>query len=102
VLQGGAGIDTASYADAPAGVTINLKTGIHTGIASGDTFDSIEAFIGSSQPATNSPVTPTATASMAAPAPATSSTSTSSAAVSVNLTTKTASGGDAQGDTRRL
>ena len=48
-LIGGAGMDTASYEDerTGAGVTINLKTGVHTGLAQGDTFDSIEAIRGS-------------------------------------------------------
>ncbi|MDD0974545.1 beta strand repeat-containing protein, partial [Pseudomonas fontis] len=43
---GGAGIDTVSYADS-VGVTLNFKTGIHSGFAAGDTFDSIEKFVGS-------------------------------------------------------
>ncbi|MHC8370889.1 beta strand repeat-containing protein [Pseudomonas sp. MDT1-85] len=48
-LIGGAGIDTVSYEDdaTRAGVTVNLKTGVHTGIAAGDTFSGIEAFRGS-------------------------------------------------------
>ncbi|RON53856.1 hypothetical protein BK667_13575 [Pseudomonas frederiksbergensis] len=45
---GGAGFDTVSYNDiGPVGVTINLRTGEHTAIAKGDTFDSIEKFVGS-------------------------------------------------------
>ncbi|NBK41239.1 calcium-binding protein, partial [Pseudomonas soli] len=44
---GGAGNDTVSYTDAGAGITLNFKTGVHTGIAAGDTFDSIEVFQGS-------------------------------------------------------
>ncbi|MHC8301255.1 hypothetical protein [Pseudomonas sp. ZS1P83] len=49
-LIGGAGTDTVSYEDeyTGAGVTLNLKTGVHTGIAAGDTFSGIEAFRGSS------------------------------------------------------
>ena len=49
-LIGGAGTDTVSYEDeyTGAGVTLNLKTGVHTGIAAGDTFVGIEAFRGSS------------------------------------------------------
>ncbi|WP_369408058.1 calcium-binding protein, partial [Pseudomonas sp. SWRI111] len=49
-LIGGAGIDTASYEDANqgTGVTINLKTGVNTGLAAGDTFNGIEAFRGTS------------------------------------------------------
>ncbi|MGA8137429.1 MAG: calcium-binding protein, partial [Pseudomonas gingeri] len=47
-LIGGAGIDTASYEDDVSGngVTLNLKTGEHTGIAKGDTFSGIEIFKG--------------------------------------------------------
>jgi Ca2+-binding RTX toxin-like protein len=44
---GGTGTDTVSYDDATTGVTVNLKTGVHTGIAAGDTFDSIEVIRGS-------------------------------------------------------
>ncbi|NBK40553.1 calcium-binding protein, partial [Pseudomonas soli] len=44
---GGAGNDTVSYTDAGAGITLNFKTGVHTGIAAGDTFESIEVFQGS-------------------------------------------------------
>ncbi|WP_273509108.1 calcium-binding protein, partial [Pseudomonas sp. SWRI99] len=49
-LIGGAGIDTASYEDTNqgTGVTINLKTGVNTGLAAGDTFNGIEAFRGTS------------------------------------------------------
>ncbi|WP_425349965.1 calcium-binding protein, partial [Rhizobium acidisoli] len=46
-LIGGAGMDIASYANTATGVTVNLKTGVHTGDAAGDTFSSIEAFAGS-------------------------------------------------------
>ncbi|WP_123487450.1 beta strand repeat-containing protein [Pseudomonas brassicacearum] len=44
---GGAGTDTVSYDDATTGVTVNLKTSVHTGIAAGDTFDGIEVIRGS-------------------------------------------------------
>ncbi|WP_426235100.1 beta strand repeat-containing protein [Pseudomonas sp. TWP3-2] len=44
---GGGGMDTVSYADSTVGVSINLKTGINTGIALGDTYSSIEAMRGS-------------------------------------------------------
>ncbi|MEN5326901.1 hypothetical protein, partial [Pseudomonas sp. TWI549] len=44
---GGAGMDTVSYDDSTAGVSINLKTGVSTGIATGDTYSSIEAMTGS-------------------------------------------------------
>jgi Ca2+-binding RTX toxin-like protein len=46
-LIGGDGFDTVSYADADKGVSINTKTGIHTGIAAGDVYTNIEAIIGS-------------------------------------------------------
>ncbi|WKV85251.1 hypothetical protein LJJ44_04085 [Pseudomonas sp. B24_DOA] len=44
---GGGGMDTVSYADSTLGVRINLKTGISTGIALGDTYNGIEAMRGS-------------------------------------------------------
>ena len=40
---GGDGVDTAVYE--LGGVNINLETGIHTGLAQGDTFSSIEEFL---------------------------------------------------------
>ncbi|WP_432444619.1 calcium-binding protein, partial [Rhizobium leguminosarum] len=43
-LIGGTGNDTASYSSQ---VTLNLKTGVHTGEAAGDTFSSIEVLSGS-------------------------------------------------------
>lgn len=46
-LIGGEGTDTVSYADSTVGLTINTQTGIHTGIAAGDTYSSIEAITGS-------------------------------------------------------
>ncbi|MFJ7111076.1 calcium-binding protein, partial [Pseudomonas sp. NPDC098740] len=44
---GGAGTDTVSYSDSASGLTINLKTGVHTGIAAGDTYSGIELIAGS-------------------------------------------------------
>ncbi|MDI2145580.1 calcium-binding protein, partial [Pseudomonas sp. ITA] len=44
---GGAGMDTVSYDDSTTGVSINLKTGVNSGIAAGDTYNSIEAMTGS-------------------------------------------------------
>ncbi len=44
VLNGGADRDTASYETMTAAVTLNLTTGVHTGDATGDTFNSIEIF----------------------------------------------------------
>jgi Ca2+-binding RTX toxin-like protein len=46
-LIGGAGYDIASYADATLGVTIDFRTGGATNDAAGDTFVSIEKFVGS-------------------------------------------------------
>jgi Ca2+-binding RTX toxin-like protein len=46
-LIGGAGYDIASYADATLGVTIDFRTGGATNDAAGDTFTSIEKFVGS-------------------------------------------------------
>ncbi|WP_277930549.1 MULTISPECIES: calcium-binding protein, partial [unclassified Pseudomonas] len=44
---GGAGFDIAGYTDSTVGVTVNLKTGVHSGIATGDTFVDIESLRGS-------------------------------------------------------
>ncbi|WP_419242242.1 beta strand repeat-containing protein [Pseudomonas thivervalensis] len=44
---GGAGSDIAGYTDSKEAVTINLKTGVHSGIAAGDTYTDIEAIRGS-------------------------------------------------------
>ncbi|MDX2156501.1 MAG: peroxidase family protein [Hyphomicrobiaceae bacterium] len=50
VLNGGAGTDTASYVGSAAGVTVSLQTNVGTGgDAEGDTLNSIESLIGSSQ-----------------------------------------------------
>lgn len=49
VMRGGKGFDTASYADAGAGVTASLANPKHnTGIAKGDRYHSIEKLAGSS------------------------------------------------------
>jgi Tol biopolymer transport system component/Ca2+-binding RTX toxin-like protein len=48
VLNGGDGYDIASYKTATTGVSINLATGLHTGDAAGDVFQSIEEIEGSS------------------------------------------------------
>src|SRR5450830_1684827 len=45
---GGAGVDTVSYYDSVGGITFNTKSGIHSGIAAGDTFNGIEIIQGSS------------------------------------------------------
>src|SRR5450830_1128525 len=44
---GGAGVDTVSYYDSVGGITFNTKSGIHSGIAAGDTFNGIEIIQGS-------------------------------------------------------
>jgi Ca2+-binding RTX toxin-like protein len=47
-LRGGTGIDQVSYNDAPGGLTVDLAfSASNTGIAAGDTFDSIENLYGS-------------------------------------------------------
>ncbi|UTL89302.1 beta strand repeat-containing protein [Pseudomonas fluorescens] len=46
-LIGGAGLDTASYRDSTVGITINLKSGVNSGIAAGDTYTEIEVIAGS-------------------------------------------------------
>ena len=97
-LQGGDGVDVASYADAAAGVTINLKTNAHTGIAAGDTYDSIELIRGSNY-ADIFIGTAGADNFDGGLGVDAIDYSTSAAAVNVNLTTKVVSGGDAQGDT---
>ena len=118
-LDGGANTDTASYAGAPAAVTVNLATGTHTGEAQGDTFTSIEIISGSAH---NDTLTGNASANhlkgeagndtLVGLAGAdtldggvntdTASYAGSSAAVTVSLTSGTGSGGHAQGDTLTL
>ena len=99
LLRGGAGIDTASYADAVGvAVTINLKTKIHTGIAAGDTFDSIEVIRGTSYSDTFTGDASANSFDGGAAGFDGVDYSTSAAAVNVNLSTNVHSGGDAQGD----
>jgi Ca2+-binding RTX toxin-like protein len=46
-LNGGTGIDTANYADATGAIVVDLQFGnVNTGIAQGDTYNSIENIIG--------------------------------------------------------
>jgi len=96
-LNGGLGTDVASYENASSGVTLNFKTGTHTGDAAGDSFTSIEAFKGS-----NFADTFVSDASAGTfngnGGTDTVDYSTSAAAITVNLTTGTGSGGDAAGD----
>uniref|UniRef100_UPI001CC0A58A beta strand repeat-containing protein n=1 Tax=Pseudomonas sp. A-RE-6 TaxID=2832371 RepID=UPI001CC0A58A len=99
-LIGGAGIDTVSYEDA-SGVTLNLKTGVHTGFAAGDTFDGIEAFRGS---VSSDTFFASATADNLDGYTGTDALSYAQSEQGVNITmtsatTGTGSGGDAQGDT---
>lgn len=49
ILHGGTGIDEARYSDATTLLTVDLQTGVNTGIAAGDTFTSIENLFGSQQ-----------------------------------------------------
>jgi Ca2+-binding RTX toxin-like protein len=50
-LDGGAGFDTATYADAISGVTVNmLKLVFNSGEAAGDTYKNIEGLTGSEHP----------------------------------------------------
>ena len=46
-LNGGAGLDTADYSGATAGVTVDLQDNISGGAATGDTFALVENVIGS-------------------------------------------------------
>ncbi|WP_280956440.1 beta strand repeat-containing protein [Ciceribacter lividus] len=97
-LVGGGGIDTASYSNATAAVTIDLKTGQHSGDAAGDSFDSIEAFIGSSYNDTFVASSGTDVLNGGAGTLDTVDYSLSDSAVSVNLNVVMQSGGDAEGD----
>ena len=97
-LQGGDGADIASYADASTGVTINLKTGIHTGFAAGDTFDSIERITGSTF-ADRFVGDAGANVFDGGTGDDTIDYSSSAAGISVDLTTGAVAGGDAEGDT---
>jgi Ca2+-binding RTX toxin-like protein len=97
VLQGGDGVDVASYADAAVGVTINLKTLAHTGIATGDTYESIELIRGSGF-ADNFSGTVNGDSFDGGAGVDIIDYTTSAGAVNVNLTTNVVSGGDAQGD----
>ena len=93
-LVGGAGTDTARYMNA---VTINLATGVHSGDAAGDTFDSIEILQGS---ASDDKFVSGAGADRLDGNGGydTLSYAASTSAVNVNITTNVASGGYAQGD----
>ncbi|MBB5665011.1 Ca2+-binding RTX toxin-like protein [Rhizobium leguminosarum] len=97
-LIGGTGTDTASYANAAAAITLNLKTGVHTGDAAGDTFTGIEAFEGSNFDDTFFSSASADTLNGAAGTLDTIDYSLSTAAVNVDLTTNIVSGGDAAGD----
>ncbi|WP_426202844.1 beta strand repeat-containing protein, partial [Pseudomonas sp. TWP3-1] len=101
-LIGGAGFDTASYEDAyqGVGVTINLKTGVHTGLAAGDTFNGIEAFRGTGY-TDNFVADASANSFDGAGGYDSLSYATSEQAINLTLTGVNGSGlgGDAQGDT---
>ena len=96
-FHGGAGSDTVGYADSAIGVVINVKTGVHSGIAVGDTYDSIELIRGSNYGDTFIGDVGADHFDGGVGAD-TIDYSTSAAAVNVNLTTSVVSGGDAQGD----
>ncbi|KRB86550.1 hypothetical protein ASE00_07610 [Sphingomonas sp. Root710] len=97
-LNGGSGTDTASYETSVSAISLNMKTGTHTGDAAGDIFNSIEAFKGSNSNDTF--VSGTASDSFDGNGGTdTVDYSTSAAAVAVNLTGGTGSSGDAAGDT---
>ena len=99
---GGDGTDTVSYADSGGGVgvVVNLKTGVHTGIAAGDTFDSIEKFVGSSNGDTFGADGNANWIDGGGSGTDAVDLSLSSAAVTVDLnSTGPQSGGDAEGDT---
>ena len=116
-LDGEGGTDTASYAGAPAAVTVNLSNGVHTGHAQGDTFTNIEIIRGSPNNDTlvgndqanhlqgaagNDTLIGLAGADTLDGEGGTGDTASyagSNAAVTVNLNTGTGSGGHAQGDT---
>ncbi len=98
-LDGGAGTDTASYADSNDAVTVNLATGTHSGgHAQGDTLSNIQNLIGSSHNDTLSGDS-NANSLDGGAGNDTASYADSNAAVTVNLATGTHSGGHAQGDT---
>ncbi len=97
-LYGGNGIDTASYLGTTSAITLNLRTGIHTGGAAGDTFFGIEAFIGSERNDTFIS-NDQAHAFNGSDGADTVDYSASEGAVQVNLTTGTGLDGDAEGDT---
>ena len=95
-LIGGSGTDTASYYGSSS-VTVNLKTGLHTGDAAGDTFDSIEKLTGSNYADTFVSGSEAIILNGGSGAD-TVDYSASGAAVDINLTAGTGSGGDAEGD----
>ncbi|RCW20645.1 hemolysin type calcium-binding protein, partial [Ciceribacter lividus] len=97
VLDGGDGWDIASYSNATAAVTINLKTGVYTGDAAGDTYISIERIAGTQYDDTFVSGSE-AVLFDGGGGGDTVDYSTSGAAVNVNLVTGTGTGGDAQGD----
>ncbi len=94
-LIGGAGYDTAKYTTR---VTIDLKTGMGTGYALGDTFSSIEHILGSDYDDTFISGSEAIDLDGGA-GHDTVDYSTSSAGITVDLNAGTGSGGDAEGDT---
>ncbi|RVU14933.1 calcium-binding protein [Methylobacterium oryzihabitans] len=96
-MDGGAGYDGVSYYYGATGLTLNLKTGVHTGEAAGDTFVSIEQFQGTRL---NDVFVSGSEAKHFDGHDGFDALdySTSAAAVSINLATGLGSGGDAEGD----
>jgi Ca2+-binding RTX toxin-like protein len=96
-FNGGDGIDTVSYANATSAVTLDLAAGVGSGDAQGDTFNSIEGFMGTGYGDT---IVSSAAAERldGGAGPDLLSYAASTAAVNVNLTTNVVSGGYAEGD----
>jgi Ca2+-binding RTX toxin-like protein len=94
-LIGGAGTDTVTYDR--TSISLNLKTGVHSGDAEGDIFSGIEKYVGSYADDTfvsgaNADILDGSTGFD------TIDYSTSSAAITIDFNARTASGGDAAGD----
>ncbi|MEO5374344.1 MAG: cadherin-like domain-containing protein, partial [Alphaproteobacteria bacterium] len=99
LLDGGDGVDTATYANATAGVTVNLGTGGGSrGEATGDRLSGVENLVGSAFDDTLTGDAGVNTLSAGAGID-TLSFATATAGVAVSLATGTGTAGDAAGDT---